>query len=325
GRSVAEALRLLSSSQMIRPPRLLVRREMDVETLLASVNRRIEAYRVHQDASAVLADDALEDVSRLWQEAWAASPDGGIPANVAVAVAMLHWCRHEALPDGADHGEGCRLAVDILTAILPAAPELVPPDVRRQLPGAGGAAPDTYEQRVDQIFAIATHAHEVLESAVQLDDDAALEHAIALLRRGLAASPDDNPVKAMCLSYLGEALETRFERAGNLADLDEAIQAHRAAASTFAEDHKFYAPMQSALYHSLQTRFEQLGERSDLDDAIQAIRLAAGAQPDELTYLGNLGNSLRARFEFAGNPADLDEAIQAGRAALDAAAESDLS
>ena len=53
----------------------------------------------------------------------------------------------------------------------------------------------------------------------------------------MAATPADHPDRAGWLSNLGGALQARFERAGDRADLDEAIDAGRQAVAASPADH----------------------------------------------------------------------------------------
>jgi hypothetical protein len=59
-----------------------------------------------------------------------------------------------------------------------------------------------------------------------------LDVAIELFRDTVAVTPADHPDHPTCLSNLGGALRTRFERTGHPADLDEAITAGRNAVAT---------------------------------------------------------------------------------------------
>jgi hypothetical protein len=75
-----------------------------VQELLAVLQARTVAYTERADPSGVLADQALDEASQLWQAAEeAAASDGGLPLDVALTVAWLHWCR----PD-----EVCPVTID---------------------------------------------------------------------------------------------------------------------------------------------------------------------------------------------------------------------
>jgi tetratricopeptide (TPR) repeat protein len=125
------------------------------------------------------------------------------------------------------------------------------------------------------------------------------------------------------LSNLGATLRVRFERAGELADLDAAVQAGQAAVEATPTGHPNRATMLSNLGSALQIRFERVGELADLDAAVQAGRAAVDAtptgHPNQARQLSNLGVALRARYQRVEELADLDAAVQAGRAAVEAA------
>ena len=126
-------------------------------------------------------------------------------------------------------------------------------------------------------------------------------------------TPPGHPDRAMYLSNLGSALRTRFERAGDGADLDAAIDAGRQAVDLTPPGHPDRAAYLSNLGLALLTRFERAGDGADLDAAIDAGRQAVDptppGHPDLARYLSNLGSSLLTRFERAGDGADLDAAI----------------
>ena len=129
--------------------------------------------------------------------------------------------------------------------------------------------------------------------------------------------PRRPPRPRQCLSNLGVALRTRFERTGDQADLDEAVTAGRHAVAATPPDHPDRAGRLSNLGVALRARFERTGGQADLDEAIAVGRDAVAAtppdHPDRARYLSNLGAALRIRFERTGDQADLDEAIAAGR------------
>ena len=75
----------------------------------------------------------------------------------------------------------------------------------------------------------------------------------------MAATPDDHPGRAMYLSNLGSALQTRFERTGGRPDLDAAVDVGRDAVAATPDDHPDRAGYLSNLGSALQTRFERTG------------------------------------------------------------------
>ena len=112
---------------------------------------------------------------------------------------------------------------------------------------------------------------------------------------------------------LSEALWDRFDRTGNVADLDEAIAAIRRAVELTPPGEPDHQAALSNLGAALLRRGDRTGNAADLDEAIAAIRraveLTPPGEPDRLAALSNLGDALRLRFEEASEPAD-DDAVR---------------
>jgi hypothetical protein len=132
-----------------------------------------------------------------------------------------------------------------------------------------------------------------------------------------AAGPDDHPDRALMLSNLGIALQSRFQWVGDRADLDAAIDLFRraVAASPDGRPRDLFS-----LGSSLAARFRLAGDRADLDAAIdllrQAVAVAPADHPDRATMLSDLGSALQTRSALLGDPADLGAAIDVGRQAV---------
>ena len=113
------------------------------------------------------------------------------------------------------------------------------------------------------------------------------------------AEPDGNQVGL---------LMRRYQRLGQLADLDEAIGKLRDSGG---------APDELAT--ALRLRYLATGETADLDEAVTALwqALAADGPPPRGTLLRELAETLALRHARAGEPADLDAAIEAAREAVE--------
>ncbi|CCM00043.1 uncharacterized protein FIBRA_02069 [Fibroporia radiculosa] len=115
------------------------------------------------------------------------------------------------------------------------------------------------------------------------------------------------------MNNLGTALLNRFERRGNLANIDRAISVEEDAVRLTPHDHPDKPRYLSSLGTALLTRFERLGNLADIDRAISveedAARLPPHDHPDKPRYLNNVGTALLNRFERLGNLADIDRAI----------------
>ncbi len=134
----------------------------------------------------------------------------------------------------------------------------------------------------------------------------------------------------MTLSHanlLANALQERYERTGDTADVDAAVDCARAAADAAPNQHLDKAACLSVLGHALHARYERTGHASDLDAAIAArqtvVDTSAAAGPDRARQLSDLGVSLRARGERTRDTADLHAAVDLGHTAVDTAAPDD--
>lgn len=109
------------------------------------------------------------------------------------------------------------------------------------------------------------------------------------------------------LSNLSNALQVRFERTGQMADLDEAVNAARQAAETSqASSNRRDLPVcLSTLSIALLMRFRRSKQTADLDEAVNAARRAveatSGNSPDRADRLFNLGTALHTQFEHTGD------------------------
>jgi CHAT domain-containing protein len=141
------------------------------------------------------------------------------------------------------------------------------------------------------------------------------------------------------LSFLAATLGTRFERSGEMKDLEEAIDTARRAVQSTPPDHPGLAMYLNNLGNWLRRRFERSGEMKDLEEAIDkarrgtqfersgemkdleeaidtARRVVQSTPPNHLDlagHLNNLGTWLGRRFERSGEMKDLAEAINIAR------------
>ncbi|KAF8444075.1 CHAT domain-containing protein [Boletus edulis BED1] len=119
---------------------------------------------------------------------------------------------------------------------------------------------------------------------------------------------------------LSVPLLKRFERCGDLADLQRAIiLLQKLVRSVSVWDDGYRAGL-GTLGVALSLRFERLGELRDLEDAISthrdAVHLTPDGHPDKPSCLNNLGNSFITRFERVGELRDLEDAISTHRDAV---------
>jgi len=147
---------------------------------------------------------------------------------------------------------------------------------------------------------------------------------VSPVEEGGQSSVDRNPAPGMTGEDLWTAsaqLLDRFERFGNLVDLQQAIPLlEEAVRSTSLWDYRHLMGLTN-LGAALAYRFQQLGEPDDLLQAISkhrdAVELTPDCHPDKALCLCHLGGSLFLRFERLGELSDLEEAISRLKHAVD--------
>jgi tetratricopeptide (TPR) repeat protein len=144
----------------------------------------------------------------------------------------------------------------------------------------------------------------------------------------VAATPPDHPNRAIYLSDLSIALGDRFERTGQLTDLDRAIEVGEEAVAATPPNHPNRAIYLSDLSIALGDRFERTGQLTDLDRAIEVGEEAVAAtppdHPNRAGQLFNFGIALETRFDRNGRQADLGRARACYREAAGVASASPL-
>ncbi|KAJ7493174.1 CHAT domain-containing protein [Mycena galericulata] len=134
-----------------------------------------------------------------------------------------------------------------------------------------------------------------------------------MLRKGVTLLPDGHRAKGFLLSALGDSLRGRFERLGDLGDLNTSILLLSEAVTPLPDGHPMKALWLSKLGSSLFLRFHQLGTLGDLDESIKLLRKGVTLLPDghhqKGFLLSALGDSLRGRFERLGDLDDLNTSI----------------
>ncbi|CAG8909318.1 unnamed protein product, partial [Penicillium egyptiacum] len=129
-----------------------------------------------------------------------------------------------------------------------------------------------------------------------------------------------HPNLAGRLNSLGINLNSRYERAGQMDDLEEAIRLSRQAVAATPDGHPCLAERLNSLSNKLESRYHRRGQMDDLEEAIQVSRQAVAAtpcdHPDLATWFNNLGIKLASRYDQIGQMDDLEEAIQVSRQAV---------
>ena len=118
----------------------------------------------------------------------------------------------------------------------------------------------------------------------------------------------------VCQNSLATALHHRFERSGDISDLNRSIQALQDAIAMTPEKHPHMSGLLNNLGNTFLERFGLLRDVSDLSRSIlvreRALLLIPQKHPNRPPLLLNLANSLLSRFECSGDVLDLDKSIE---------------
>ncbi|KAG2757723.1 hypothetical protein P692DRAFT_20867258 [Suillus brevipes Sb2] len=155
---------------------------------------------------------------------------------------------------------------------------------------------------------------------LQRDDPHALDEVISLHYDALEYYSAMHALRVQLLGNLGVMLDIRFQRRGNIQDINQAIALHREALALRPVGYPDRSLSLINLANGLCTRFKHRGHDKDLDDAImfhrEAVDLYPVGHPDRSLSLINLAEDLSTRFEHRGDDQDLDGAIALHREAL---------
>ncbi len=150
-------------------------------------------------------------------------------------------------------------------------------------------------------------------------DLADLEHAIGNFRDAIAAE-DDELERAAFESNLAVVLADRYERTGQLADLEAAITSAEQAVRHAPPGDPDRVTYLGNLAVCLSDRYDRLGDLSDLDRALDiliSVTEEADGDPSEMARLwSNLGMLWLTRYERTAEPAELDLSIQMAEQAV---------
>ncbi|KAF5347420.1 hypothetical protein D9758_011267 [Tetrapyrgos nigripes] len=123
------------------------------------------------------------------------------------------------------------------------------------------------------------------------------------------------------LNNLGNALQTRFEHAGKVVDIDEAVNVHVRSLyhSKVKEEERF--TFQASLGTAYHRRFEHLWDRMDLDSSVDAKQMAAASVPKDHPYRAQLyasyGGVLLQRYNLFCRPEDLEKSLEIQQEAVE--------
>ncbi|MEU4761788.1 CHAT domain-containing protein [Actinosynnema sp. NPDC023794] len=326
---------------------------MDIEQLIESIFRRVDAFLDDGDADPVLAPEAIEEAGAL--------PDVG-DADALAAVAWLCWCRYFAGDPGADvvsayldrflavraeHPDALPdhlvAALDLLDGGDPGGDEF-DPHFLHSLGGAFSRRFDATEDRLDLDRAVAamTAAVARLPAGDEFHGAVLCQLGAFLTRRGrrdAPGSPDHAEAERVLTASLAVARPEWRYRPVALMNLVN-LRAVRYETSPGPESARLLIEEMSRALRELdpgdEIRALTAGLAADLlvdlgdhvrleepDTAIALYRLGVEAtrpgQPLHVHALGELGGALTFRGGNGAATADFDEAIEVLRRAADLA------
>jgi CHAT domain-containing protein/tetratricopeptide (TPR) repeat protein len=151
--------------------------------------------------------------------------------------------------------------------------------------------------------------HERYQALGNADD---LQRAIQALAKAHSDERTDQGTRRRAAHKLSQALITRFDRLGNLADLDNAISLARMLAQSAPTKEELRSAVQSLGTAGL-TRYFRTHDRQDLDAAIAAFEQTASIDP---ATAERCADALLARYDLQHDIKDLKQAIVLLEAAL---------
>lgn len=282
---------------------------------LAAVEEALTSY------ATALAATALPRGSAWWAglgSAYSQRHDlAGDPEDLQLAVELTRRALADAGPEAA--GASAGWLVNLATYLLDRH------DAGFGDPGDLAEAGDVSRRAVDAAGAAGEHvapAWLVRARAARAGFDQAREPALladAVTAAGAAVAAADTALdRAAAAGTLGGALLTRYDAAGEPADLDAAITQHGRAVELAAPAS---AVQLSNLGIALLTRYDRLGNLGDLDRAVDVLQEASESTRETAYAAGavatNLGLVLVERYERRRSGADLDRAVAVFREALE--------
>ncbi|PVF99208.1 hypothetical protein CPB86DRAFT_796783 [Serendipita vermifera] len=148
-----------------------------------------------------------------------------------------------------------------------------------------------------------------------------LERSILTLKSGAEMLPNNSPNKSHCLSNLGMALCTRFERQKSQQDLQDAVQAFQAAVNSTHDNDRSMSMWLNNLSYTLMLRFELLKAEEDIERAVSSMQVAVALAHEghsmKAGCLNLLGSTLLSRYEAFKRAEDAELGITTLQTALD--------
>ncbi|KZP05590.1 hypothetical protein FIBSPDRAFT_1004571, partial [Athelia psychrophila] len=147
----------------------------------------------------------------------------------------------------------------------------------------------------------------------RIPEDVEEDLMIVNLEQALALTSYWDPNMPALLNNIGVGYIKRFERLGDLVDLENSIVRFEQALALTPDGHPDKPSRLSNLGNGYLRRFERLGDLADVENSIasyqQAVALTPDGHPDKPGRLTNLGGGYARRFERLGDLADVENSI----------------
>jgi len=165
---------------------------------------------------------------------------------------------------------------------------------------------------------LTTAPSSLFEKYQRTGDLASLNQAIDLLSRTeeqiATACPSQTELRSLLLSDLGNYIQTRFHRAGQVEDLERSLIVFGEAVHNLDENHLFFPSLLNNYSNSFHLRFQRTGSLEDLNRAMLHMRKAIARTPEVFEHelparLNNLGIYLQTAYERTGDEALAQEGI----------------
>ena len=288
---------------------------------MRSLGERTQRFFSKGDLAAVLDQSARDEAVCLYLTV---EPAEHLDVDVHAVGGFFYWCRYHAgrRSEAADPTD-LAIALAVYSMLVQerrpdAVPEPVLQNIWHQLSQQLTSSPGA-----ERAGAVNDLALRMLENYALSQAPDQLDAAIDMLRHALQGTPD-GIIRARILSNLGNALVSRYEQAGRVADLEEAVALSRTAVESALGAGETCVDMLATLANALRVWFEHTGMSADLENAVAANTAAVALTPS--THAGfatrqtNLAAALQRRFESRHDRLDLDAAICAAAVAAIVAA-----
>ncbi|KAJ6599933.1 CHAT domain-containing protein [Mycena vulgaris] len=146
-----------------------------------------------------------------------------------------------------------------------------------------------------------------------------------LLDHGVDVTAGSTFDRTQRLQNLAISLRGRYQRWGDLKDIEAAVRTNQEAVDMTPEGHLDRAQRHQDLAVSLRDRYRRLGDLKDLEAAIQidqeVVDLTPEGHTDRAQRLQSLATSLRDQYRRLGTLKDLEGAVQMDQEAVDLTSE----